>query len=99
MILLRLLTFLLIIGLIALLILQVLVPAIQGRKLFPAFRKSELSRKVEETRDEVETLREVNANINELARLKAEREKLEEALEADAESETNSEPSTESKSE
>jgi len=95
MILLRLLAILLIFGLVVLLVLQVILPAIDGRKLFPAFRKNELARAVETTRDEVETLREHNANLSELTRLQEQKRALEEV----AAPTSAAEPAAETKSE
>ena len=63
-----------------LMISQILLPISRGTRIFPAFRKDPLTEKVDATRDLVGTLKEQNANLDELQRLLKQRAELEKRI-------------------
>jgi len=56
------------------------MPMLFGTRLFPLFRNSELKKKVEETRHQVEDLKDQNEQLDVLSGLLAERKALEEQI-------------------
>jgi len=70
----------LVIGVVLILLTQIIMPMLFGTRLFPLFRNSELKKKVEETRHQVEDLKDQNEQLDVLSGLLAERKALEEQI-------------------